>query len=436
MSNCNNMTAKEIYELGQKVSTKTTIDSDLVPSFGSGCHLFGTLSESGEDASLIDFCCGIGVNPLGYEGQLKMLPGNEWHNRAAVLLKQKLCKISPVPQPSKVFLSNSGAEAVEAAIKMCQARRYREAMAATSKSEQKRLLKKNVFGAFGRAFHGRTQGALSLNCSKKKHTEAFFADRGDMSEDGKIKNRAINVCHIPFPEMDYTVDLENQGTRFNFRKVVSHIDWNRISSFFVELVQGEGGIRVIDKSCLLLLEQKCREHDVYLIVDEVQSGMMRTGKMFASNHFDFHPDILCLSKALGGGQAAVGATICRAEFDFTEAGQHSNTFGGSPWPSVMALENIEKLEALDQSELAERIKVLSEFAPEGLGLMGRIVFPTIAIRDAICDLALHRGLLAIPAGERAIRLMPPVNIRLDDLKKGLGILKSCIDEVVNQKGNS
>ena len=318
------LVAREVYQLGEQFSTKTTIDSDLIPSFGSGCHLMGTLAESGEQTSLIDFCCGIGVNPLGYNGELKMLPGNEWHNIWAVALKTKLSLISPVPQPSKVFLSNSGAEAVEAAIKMCQARRYREAMAAGSKREQKRLLKKNVFVAFGGAFHGRTQGALSLNCSKKKHTEAFFADRGDMSDDGRIKNRAIPVCHIPFPEADYTMESPNVITRHNLRSIIDRIDWDRMSAFFLELVQGEGGIRVIDSACLRSIIDRCRVNDVYLIVDEVQSGMMRTGKMFACEHFNFHPDILCLSKALGGGQAAVGATICRAD-DFTEDG-HTQHF--------------------------------------------------------------------------------------------------------------
>ncbi|MBI3633208.1 MAG: aminotransferase class III-fold pyridoxal phosphate-dependent enzyme [Candidatus Vogelbacteria bacterium] len=422
------LTPQEIYELGERVSTKTTIDSDLVPSFGVGPKLFGTLANEDKSVSLLDFCCGIGVNPLGYSGQLKMLPGNEWHNWAAVLLKRKLCQIAPVPQPSKVFLSNSGAEAVEAAIKMCQARRYREAMVVKSKREQKHMLKKNVFGAFGGAFHGRTQGALSLNCSKKKHTEAFFADRGDMSDDGRIKNRAIPVCHIPFPEND------NQKSIDRFYEVLKTIDWSRMSAFFFELIQGEGGIRLIDANALMNIVQLCYRNGVYVIVDEVQTGMMRTGRMFATEYFDYTGirglDILCLSKALGGGQAAVGATICKAEFDFTEAGQHSNTFGGSPLPSALALENIEKLEALDRKELAERIKILEEFAPEGLGLMRRIVFSTAEIRNKICDLALHRGLLVIPAGERAIRLMPPINIPLKDLKTGIDILKSCINEVV------
>ena len=421
-----NMTAEEIYQLGEYVSTKTTIDGDLIPSFGVGANLFGTLALSGKEVSLIDFCCGIGVTPLGHDGPLKMFPGNEWHNEWAVRLKNKLCEIVPITGEKKVFLSNSGAEAVEAAIKMCQARRYREAKAANTKREERLLLKKNVFGAFGGAFHGRTQGALSLNCSKKKHTEAFFADRGDMSDDGKIKRRAIPVCHIPFPEHKNSQSIDR------FLTVLKDLNWSRISAFFIELVQGEGGIRMIDPWALSQLAMYCEMHNVYLIIDEVQTGMMRTGRMFATQHFyGLMPDIICLSKALGGGNAAVGATICKAEFDFEEPGQHSNTFGGSPYPSALAFENIRKLEDLDyeMTELFERISILTDFAPEGLGLMRRIVFSTVERRDAVAHLALQRGVLVIPAGERAIRLMPAINIKKDKLLKGIEILKSCIAEI-------
>ncbi len=415
---------QEYYKDGLDFSITTTIDSDLIPLSGSGALLEGRFAATGESATLIDFSCGIGVNPLGYNGELQMMPGNEWFNPNSVILKKELCRIAPVPMPVKVFLCNSGTEAVEAAIKMCMARRYREANAAKLKSRQKFLLKKNVFGAFGGAFHGRTLGALSLNCSKKRHTEAFFGDHGDMSDDGRFKMRAIPVCHIPFPEQD------NTESHQRFYEVIEKVNWFQMNAFFLELVQGEGGIRVIDRVALAHLVDRCRDNGVYVIADEVQTGMMRTGQMFACNHFNLMPDIICLSKALGGGQTAIGATVANARFDFEKPGQHSNTFGGSPGPSKRALENITKLEALDRHLLDERIAILSEFAPQGLGLMRRIVFELSEERDMVCEKALHRGVLVIPAGERAIRLMPPLNIPGELLIQAIEILKSCIKEVV------
>lgn len=407
------LSAKEIFELGERVSTKATIDGDFIPESGVGCLLSGTFAGTGREATLIDFCCGIGVNSLGYPGDLRMCSGNEWHQEAPVRLKDKLVTIAPVRKPAKAFLCNSGAEAVESAEKMCLARRYREG------SSERR-----VFGAFGGAFHGRTLGALSLNCSKSKHTEAFFPDRGDMSEDGRIKERAIPVCHIPFPEVD------NSESIARFVEVVNNrVDWSTMNAFFLELVQGEGGIRVIDQLSLDYLVEECRRNGVYLVVDEVQTGMMRTGKMFACMHFGLEPDIICLSKALGGGQVGIGATVCMAEFDFELPGQHSNTFGGSPLPSRLSLETIDSLESLDPEKVQERIDKLASFAPEGLGLMRRIVFSSVEKRDKVCDLARERGVLVIAAGEKAIRLMPPINVSLYHLSLGIRILESCIRDV-------
>jgi len=414
-----------IYYLGKKYIINTTIDSDFIPLYAEGSRIWGVLAETGELVELVDFCSGIGVTVLGHNGKLLMIPGNEWFNNAEVQLAEKLCAITPGKHPKKVFFCNSGAESVEAAIKMCLARRYHNYVRVYGDEAEARLQRKRVFCAFGGAFHGRTAYALSLNCSKKKHTEAFFADRGDHSCGMKVKERAIPVRHLPFPEKG------NWQSIAAFKEMLEQQPFADATAMVVELIQGEGGIRVMDDDCLRLLVEECRKHGVYLVVDEVQTGMMRTGRMFACEYFRvgdgfLEPDIICLSKALGGGRAPIGATIARAEFDFLVSGEHSNTFGGNAMASEAAFETIERLEALDSNILNSRIMLLATFAGEGLGLMRRVVFPTAKERNAVAKKARMNGLLVIPAGERAIRLMSPVNISLKDLGEGIMILKRCM----------
>ncbi|MBI4093079.1 MAG: aminotransferase class III-fold pyridoxal phosphate-dependent enzyme, partial [Candidatus Kerfeldbacteria bacterium] len=156
----------EIYYLGRKYIVNTTIDSDLIPLYGEGPRIWGVLAETGELVELVDFCSGIGVTPLGHSGKLLMIPGNEWFNNAEVQLAEKLCVITPGKHPKKVFFCNSGTESVEAAVKMCLARRYHSYKELYGGEAEARLQEKRVFCAFGGAFHGRTAYALSLNCSK------------------------------------------------------------------------------------------------------------------------------------------------------------------------------------------------------------------------------------------------------------------------------
>ncbi len=421
------LTSFEIRQLGEKYSIKTTIDDpDIIPISGLDSSIEVERASTGEPSHLVDFFAGIGANPFGYPGgQFLMFPGNEWFNAPSVVLKRELCRITPgaMNVDKKAFLSNSGTEAVEAAIKMCLARRFALLSHAENPLERQRVEGRKVFCAFGGAFHGRTGFSLSLNCSKQHHTEGYFLDEetpGDLSVGLKVKRRAIPVRHLPFPEV---------GDTKLFDDIFDQIPWDDTLAIFIELVQGEGGIKVIDGGCLNRLVAKCREMGVYIVVDEVQTGMMRTGKMFACDHFDLIPDIICLSKALGGGETAIGATIARAEFDFERQGRHSNTFGGSPRPCEAALRNIDKLENLDMTELRKKILLLGSIS-RGLGLMRRIKFETPNVRDEVCRMCVEKGLLVIPAGESALRLMPPLNIDMTNLLKGIQILKKCISKVL------
>ncbi len=155
--------------------------------------------------------------------------------------------------------------------------------------------------------------------------------------------------------------------------------------------------------------QNVEKNNVYIVADEVQTGLMRTGKMFACDHYGLEPDIICLGKALSGGAIPIAATVAKKEFDF-DPGQHSNTFGGNPLACSAALALINELQILDTNLLIAKEIILSNFAPEGLGFMRRIVLENKQERDRVISQALYKGLLLLGAGEKAIRLMPPLNI--------------------------
>jgi len=418
------LSAQEIYDMGIQYGATTTISNKLIIRGGSGPFIYGELPGRNALAIVLDFTSQVGCNALGHghpaiikaiKKQLKIgllhSCGLDWFNEPEVLLMKKLCEITPGdPETKKVFLCNSGTEAVEAAVKMCKARRFNEGVRGRER-----------FLAFQGAFHGRTLGALSLNCSKSIHTAGFFSqeDDGDLSTGNITKRRAMPVSHIPFPHK-YEPD-----TIKDFKAFLNILFLNDVSAVFIELIQGEGGIRVIDQECLDLLVAKCRANDVYIVVDEVQTGFMRTGKMFACEHYGLKPDIICVAKALSGGAIPIGAAVAKKEFDFKQ-GQHSNTFGGNPLACQVALTLISELEKLDMNEFAHKISILEKFAPQGLGMMRRIVFDNKERRDQVVDLALEKLLLLIGAGEKAIRLMPPLNIPEQYLGLGINILKECM----------
>jgi len=236
---------------------------------------------------------------------------------------------------------------------------------------------------------------------------------------GSLQRRAIPVSHIPFPHR------YDEKSQYDFKAFLDLLFLNDVNAIFIELIQGEGGIRVVDQYCLNLLLEKCRKNDVYIVVDEVQTGLMRTGKMFACNHYDLEPDIICLGKALSGGAIPIAATVAKKEFDL-KPGQHSNTFGGGPLACEVALALIDELKKLDPFSLDEKGRILENFAPEGLGFMRRVVLESKEKRDDVVDKALHKGLLLLGAGEKSIRLMPPLNISVENLERGLNILKECM----------
>lgn len=428
------LSAGEVFELGQKYLATATLVNDLIVKEGRGSWLLGRrAARDKQDRWFLDFACSITCNTLGYglgwglfkkAGVAKAIDkqltqsvgiysGNDWYNEKAVLLAKKLCEITPGQFPKKVFLCNSGTEAVEAAIKYCQARRLRQDEGGQRSS----------FVSFEGAFHGRTLGALSLNGSKNIHTRGFFyRDLRSSSPNIRFHSRAVPVYQIPFPHK------YSEEEKKLFISGLDNVPWFQVNACFLELVQGEGGIRVIDEECLQRLVKICRDNDVYLVADEVQTGFKRTAKMFACEHYNFEPSITCLAKSLSGGAVPIGATVFNACFD-PLPGQHSNTFGGSPLACAVALAFIEELEELDDDELVLKAEKLAEVAPQGLGLMRRVPFKNENEASLFKEKVLDKGLIVVPAGSgrnSAVRLMPPLNISMADLELGIGILKDCL----------
>src|ERR671927_170854 len=249
--------------------------------------------------------------------------GTDYYYRQMPDLARKLEELVPVPGPTRTHFANSGTEAVETALKL--------AMHATGREK---------FIAFFNSFHGRTLGSLSLTSSKAAQRRGF-------------KRSALDVTHVPYPN---TFRHPFTGERSDDETVSRAVlDWierrlfltttppEEVAAVVVEAVQGEGGYVPAPKGFLQGLRRICDEHGILLVVDEVQSGMGRTGKMFACEHYDVQPDIVCIAKGIGSG-LPIGACVSRADIMDWKPGAHASTFGGNPVCIAAALKTIELLE--------------------------------------------------------------------------------------------
>lgn len=351
---------------------------DLSIVRGEGATLY---DESGR--AYIDCVAGVGVASVGHAnpdvaraigeqaGTLITCPGIFYNDVRARLL-EKLVSVTP-PSVSRAFLCNSGTEANEAAIKL--------AMHATGR---------RGFVCAMRGFHGRTMGALSAT---HKHRNAFepLLDR---------------FVFVPFNNADKLRDAVTEDT----------------AAVIVEIVQGEGGVRLGDAAYFAAAREVCDAHGALLVVDEVQTGFCRTGRFFACEHHGVEPDILCLAKAMAGG-VPMGAVLVGDKVQ-AEVGMHGSTFGGNPLACAAALATIAVME---REGLAEQARAKGErFAGalrgrtspkvrdvRQIGLMIGVELKERA-RPHI-EALMTRGVLALPAGPTVIRLLPPLVIENDAL---------------------
>lgn len=309
---------------------------------------------------------------------------------------KKIVEITP-NKLNKVFLSNSGTEAIEAAIKL--ARKF------TGKQE---------IIAFMGAFHGKTMGALSATWNKK------YRD--------PYKPLVPGFKHVPYG---------------NYGRVKEAIS-NKTAAIIVEPIQGEGGIKFPPKEFLGELRELCDNENILLICDEVQTGFGRTGKLFAFEHYDIIPDILCLAKSIAGG-VPMGVTVARDDvMSSFRIGDHSSTFGGNPLACAAACATIE---VVIEEKLCERAEIVGNYFIDklealrekhkivrevrGLGLMIGMEF-----RFDVLNLILgsmRRGILILDAGRNILRFLPPLVITKEQIDTVVNVLDTVIREEENEK---
>ena len=348
----------------------------------------------------IDCSCGYGVALLGHchpkvveaikrQAEKLLTCHGSFYNDAREECLSKLAKIKP-NGTDKVFLSNTGTESVETAIKLV--RKY---------------TKKKGFIAMINSFHGKTMGALSLTWSSK-YREPFMP-----LLDG--------VKFAPYWKTD---------------KLEVLID-DSVGAVFVEPVQGESGINVPPPDYLKQVREICDRRGVLLVLDEVQSGFGRTGKIWAHQHFGVRPDILCSSKALGGGMP-IGATFARADImGSLKRGEHSNTFGGNPLACAACAAAID---ALLEENLVENANVIGSYLKKGFADMnskmirevrGLGLMIGIDMRFEIMNIilrSLEMGAIVLEAGKTVLRLLPPLVITKEEAEKVLSVVGTAISE--------
>ena len=379
----------------------------------------GSIVEDVDGNRYLDFTAGIAVCATGHchpkvveaietqANQLIHICGSDFYYEPMIALAEKLAAIAPGDDPRRVLFTNSGAEAVEAAIKLSRHHTNR----------------KGIIAFYG-SFHGRTMGALSLTSSKVRQRERF----------GPLLPM---VEHVPYGDISAIETL--------FKTKLSP---SETAAIFVEPILGEGGYVIPPASFLPALRALCDEHGILLVMDEIQSGMGRTGRMFACEHVNVVPDILLCAKGIASGMP-LGAVVAKSSIMDWPVGAQGSTFGGNPVCCAAALatirlieaqymENAAKLGAIALEKLArieQRHKGIT--SPRGLGLMlaidvvkdSRSCGPDPGLRDRIVCEAFSRGLLLLGCGVSGIRLTPPLCMNRVQLEVGLDVLDEVISTV-------
>ena len=413
------------------------------PSYTRGYPLVarkgeGAMVEDVDGNRFLDFTAGIAVVATGHchprvveaiqqqAARLIHMSGTDFYYEELAALAEKLDEIAPGDVPRRVSFGNSGAEAVEGAIKLA---RY-----ATGRDK--------IIAFFG-SFHGRTMGALSLT-SRKAVQRARF---GPMVP-GVIHTPYPYCYRCPFGQTPDQCAVECvKHIEDTLLKTIAPAD--ETAAIVVEPVQGEGGYVVPPQKFFDELARVATENGILLVFDEVQSGMGRTGKMWAADHFGMVPDIFTVAKGIASGMP-LGATVARADLMTWPPGAHASTFGGNPVACAAALVTIELL----QQELVENARTMGAHLMErmrqwparfplvgdvrGLGLMLGIEMvrdqatreKAAAWRDRVEALAFERGLLVLGAGENTLRLCPPLVISRDQCDFALDTLEACLKQVI------
>jgi 4-aminobutyrate aminotransferase len=393
-----------------------------------------------DDNEFYDFSAGIAVTSTGHchpevvaaiqkqAGELIHMSGTDFYYESMVQLAQRLSKIAPMPGPHKIYYGNSGAEAIECALKLARYHTKRQ----------------NIIAFFG-AFHGRTMGAMSLTASKPQQRRRFSP-------------LMPGVTHVRYPDVyrgcvggAQEADAFALGcARFIEEKLFkTTLAPEEVAAIFVEPVQGEGGYVVAPTIFMQELRRICDRHGIMLVLDEVQSGVGRTGKWWAVEHTGVEPDMVCMAKGIASGMP-LGITMTRAEIMDWVPGSHASTFGGNPIciaAAMATLDVIEKEHLLDHttevgahmmkrmSTWPAKLKLVGDVRGRGLMIGVDIVKDKAtkeyanAERDMIVEKAFEHGVLFLGCGPSTIRLCPPLVVTKDEADVALDVLEECIREV-------
>ena len=382
----------------------------------------GMVIEDVDGNLFLDFMAGIAVASTGHshpkvvqaiEQQARKflhVCGSDFYYEPMARLTEKLAQIAPGSGPKRVFLTNSGTESIEAAFKLARFATKRQ----------------HVIAFYG-AFHGRTMGALSLTASRASHRAQFSP-------------LIPEVHHVPYG-MDGLAYIERTLFRYE-------VTPEEVAAIFVEPIQGEGGYIVPPPEYLPALQDLCRRHGILLVLDEIQSGFGRTGKMFASEHWGIEPDILCAAKGIASGMP-LGTMIAREEISTWTRGAHGSTFGGNPVACAAALATIQLIEdglienaartggyLKDQlTTLQRKYRAISDV--RGLGLMIGVEFsktdksraPDPKLRDQVMQQCFEHGLLLLNCGESTLRFCPPLIVNRKDVDRAIEVFGQTVEEV-------
>jgi 4-aminobutyrate aminotransferase len=383
----------------------------------------------------LDFAAGIGVCSTGHAHpevvkavqaaaeKFLHISSDFWHEEM-VGLGERLAAIAPVGEPAMSFLCQSGTEAVEGALKLA---RY--------------VTHRPCFIGFIGGFHGRTMGSLSFTSSKYTQQKGYSP-------------LLAGVTHVPYPD-PYRPLLagDEQGEavldymRMLFQRSVPP---SEVAAILIEPVQGEGGYLIPPDGFLAGLRKLCDEHGILLIFDEVQSGIGRTGKMFACEHWGVEPDIITSAKGLGSG-LPIGAVIAKQSImSQWKPGAHGNTYGGNPIACAAANATLDLVRGglIDNAvtvgeyflsrlrELQREYACIGDVRGKGLFIGTELVAddgrktPATALCDAVITRAFHNGLLLLSCGTSSVRFIPPLVVNTAEVDEAMGLLRTSLDEAL------
>jgi 4-aminobutyrate aminotransferase len=400
----------------------------------------GIVVEDVDGNEFFDFSAGIAVTSTGHchpevvaaihkqAAELIHMSGTDFYYEGMVTLAERLSKIAPMPGPHKIYYGNSGAEAIECALKLA---RYHT--------------KRQHIIAFLGAFHGRTMGALTLTASKPQQKRRFAP-------------LVPGVTHIRYPDVyrgcaggpqdaeAFALGCARYIEEKLFRTVLAP---EEVAAIFVEPIQGEGGYVVAPTIFMQELRRICDKHGILLVVDEVQSGIGRTGKWFAVEHTGVHPDIVCMAKGIASGMP-LGVTLSKAEVMDWIPGSHASTFGGNPVCIAAALATLDVIEKegllRNSQEVGDHMlkrmagwpkkhKIVGDVRGRGLMIGVEIVKDQKtreygnAERDRIVEQAFERGVLFLGCGPSTVRIAPALVVTRDEADVAVDVLEEAIAAV-------